>query len=412
MTARISSKEACSTPIKPDAAELRKTVEDCDEALVLLLHERARALETVRSPAALETSFLSLLLQLWSLEGPADGIPSAELSPSEMDRVKQAHSCCKEEGRSSLSDSAIVSVFQASSWTSCASSSRLISQQELSRVCSQIRDSVAYLGPPATFTHQVGFGVAPVENSTEGAISQTLDLLATTELQVVAEVCLDIRHNMLSNADLHRIQRVFSHPQALAQCRGGFSSILGPAQVQQANLPGAEIIAESSTARAAQLAAQAKVQEELPEEGIAAISSLLASELYDLPVKATSIQDLSNNMTRFVVVRQQSPGGMPDTQPTGDDKTMLVLCMADRVGALHDVLHAFQQRSVNLARIESRPSKSKAWEYIFFVDMHGHYKDENIQGVLLDLKQQCSFVRVLGSFPFIRQPSAHTSRKT
>uniref|UniRef100_A0A7S4K5S5 prephenate dehydratase n=1 Tax=Guillardia theta TaxID=55529 RepID=A0A7S4K5S5_GUITH len=392
MTARISSKEACSTPIKPDAAELRKTVEDCDEALVLLLHERARALET-----------------LWSLEGPADGIPSAELSPSEMDRVKQAHSCCKEEGRSSLSDSAIVSVFQ-----------------ELSRVCSQIRDSVAYLGPPATFTHQaarsrfglnaiylqcdripdvfqavergkVGFGVAPVENSTEGAISQTLDLLATTELQVVAEVCLDIRHNMLSNADLHRIQRVFSHPQALAQCRGWL----------QANLPGAEIIAESSTARAAQLAAQAK-----PEEGIAAISSLLASELYDLPVKATSIQDLSNNMTRFVVVRQQSPGGMPDTQPTGDDKTMLVLCMADRVGALHDVLHAFQQRSVNLARIESRPSKSKAWEYIFFVDMHGHYKDENIQGVLLDLKQQCSFVRVLGSFPFIRQPSAHTSRKT
>ena len=133
-------------------------MEDCDEALVLLLHERARALETVRSPAAgLETVSLSLELQLWSLEGPADGIPSAELSPSEMDRVKQAHSCCKEEGRSSLGDSAIVSVFQASSWTSCTSSSRLIPQQELSRVCSQIRDSVAYLGPPATFTHQVFF---------------------------------------------------------------------------------------------------------------------------------------------------------------------------------------------------------------------------------------------------------------
>lgn len=282
---------------------------------------------------------------------------------------------------------------------------------------SQLRHTVAFLGPMATFTHQAArcrfginanyvqcerindifsavekgtaeFGLAPVENSTEGAISQTLDLLATSELQVVAEVCVEIRHNLLSRSELSRIQRVYSHPQALAQCRGWL----------QNNLMGAEIIAESSTAKAAQLAAAS-----LPEEGIAAISSLLASEIYKVPVKAASIQDLSSNMTRFVVLRRQNSTGRPESEPTGDDKTMLVLATADRVGALHDVLNAFKLRKINLARIESRPSKSKVWEYIFFVDMHGHCGDENIQGVLEELKNHCSSVRVLGSFPFVRK---------
>jgi len=245
--------------------------------------------------------------------------------------------------------------------------------QEVSRACSKLRHSVAYLVPPATYTHQAArtrfginaayiqveripdvfhavekgkaeFGVAPVENSTEGAISQTLDLLATTELQVVAEVTLDIRHYLLSHAELNRVQKVYSHPQALAQCRAWLTS----------NVPGAEIIAESSTARSALMAAQAD-----PIEGIAAVSSYLASELYNVPVKASSIQDLSSNMTRFVVVRKQHPGGLPESEPTGDDKTMLVLNISDRVGALHEILNIIQQHSINLARIESRPSKSK-----------------------------------------------------
>ncbi|KAJ1486433.1 hypothetical protein T484DRAFT_1789590 [Baffinella frigidus] len=205
---------------------------------------------------------------------------------------------------------------------------------------------------------------------------------------------------------------------ALAQCRVWLT----------ANVPGAEIVAESSTARSALMAAQADPLEGIaavssylaselynadPLEGIAAVSSYLASELYNVPVKASSIQDLTSNMTRFVVVRKQHPGGLPETDPTGDDKTMLVLNISDRVGALHEILNVIQQHSINLARIESRPSKSKilnviqqhpskskaweyiflAWEYIFFVDLHGHCQEANIKEVLEELKPYCSYIR-------------------
>lgn len=318
-----------------DEGDLQKLKMDCDLAIVRLLNERAKA--------------VSLIAER---KGPGNGIPSAELKSEEIERIKAANSSV--EGP--LSDGQTVSIFQ-----------------EMSRMMSKLRHTVAYLGPMATFTHQAArtrfginanyiqcerindifsavekgtaeFGLAPLENSTEGAISQTLDLLATSDLQVVAEVCVEIRHNLLSRSDMSRITRVYSHPQALAQCRGWLNN----------NLVGAEVIAESSTAKAAQLAAAS-----LPEEGIAAISSLLASEIYNVPVRATSIQDLSSNMTRFVVLRRPNSNGQPESQPTGDDKTMLVLATADRVGALHDVLNAFKMRGVNLARIESRPCKSK-----------------------------------------------------
>eukprot|EP00284_Hemiselmis_tepida_P012691 CAMPEP_0174932508 /NCGR_PEP_ID=MMETSP1355-20121228/35738_1 /TAXON_ID=464990 /ORGANISM="Hemiselmis tepida, Strain CCMP443" /LENGTH=392 /DNA_ID=CAMNT_0016178923 /DNA_START=44 /DNA_END=1218 /DNA_ORIENTATION=+ len=376
MLSRITSKSPISNL---DDEDLAKVKADCDLAIVRLVNERAKIAALIEERM-----------------GPGDGVPSAELKVEEIDRIAEANASIG----GPLKESSTRSIFQ-----------------EISRVTSQLRHTVAFLGPMATFTHQAArcrfginanyiqcerindiftavekgtseFGLAPVENSTEGAVSQTLDLLATSELQVVAEVCVEIRHNLLSRSELSKVQRVYSHPQALAQCRQWLDS----------NTPGAEVIAESSTAKAAQLAAAS-----LPEEGIAAISSLLASEIYSVPVRATSIQDLSSNMTRFVVLRKPNSNGKPESEPTGDDKTMLVLATTDRVGALHDVLNAFKQRGVNLARIESRPSKSKAWEYIFFVDMHGHWVDTNIREVMEELKDHCSSVRVLGSFPFVRR---------
>jgi len=386
---RMSVSLSTAAQVSREEEELVQILNDCDDALVLLLNERAKALEA-----------------LWKARGPEEGIPSAALSEASLERLKATN----EAVGGPLPDGSIRNIFQ-----------------EVSKMCSQLRHSVSYLGPPATFSHQAArtrfgvnscyvqcdrisdifyhvekgttdYGVAPVENSTEGAVTQTLDLLANSDevVQVVAEVCLDIQHNLLSHADLHRIQRVYSHPQALAQCR----------QWLQTNVPGATIHSEASTARAAQIASQASA-----EEGIAAVSSTLASELYSIPIRAASIQDLTSNMTRFVVLRKQNPDA-PDkhkTSPTGDDKTMLVLNTADRVGALHDVLNTLQNKKINLSRIESRPCKAKAWEYIFFVDMHGHREEPHIQAALEELKTHCSHIRVLGSFPFVRAATAKTA---
>ena len=287
MTARLSSARMSKEPVALDEPGLKRLVADCDEAMVMLLQERAKA-----------------QVMLAELKGPGSGPTSAELTGDELDRIERANAACNDSVTPALSIQAVRSVFQ-----------------EIARGCSQLRCTVAYLGPPATFTHQasrshfgmnadyvqcdripdvfsavergkVEWGVAPVENSTEGSVSQTLDLLATTELQVVAEVCLDIRHNLLSHAEIHNVQKVFSHPQALAQSRGWL----------QTHCPGAQIISESSTARSAELASGAK-----PEEGVAAVASLLASELYGVAVKAQGIQDLTSNMTRFVIFKQVSP---------------------------------------------------------------------------------------------------------
>lgn len=263
MTARVSGGSQFE---RLEDADLHKVMTDCDLAIVRLMNERAKAVALIEER-----------------QGPGNGVPSAELKPDEVCRLREANSSVA----GPLSDAQMSSIFQ-----------------EMSRMMSQLRCTVAYLGPMATFTHQAArcrfginanyiqcerindvfstvekgaaeFGLAPVENSTEGGVSQTLDLLATSECQVVAEVCVEIRHNLLSRSELKWIKKVYSHPQALAQCRTWLNT----------NLMGAEVIAESSTAKAAQLAAAS-----LPEEGIAAISSLLAGEIYKVPVRATSIQ--------------------------------------------------------------------------------------------------------------------------
>ncbi|HZQ74656.1 MAG TPA: prephenate dehydratase [Burkholderiales bacterium] len=265
---------------------------------------------------------------------------------------------------------------------------------------------VSYLGPEGTFSEQavrkhfgaaVGalscasvdeafrrcesgdaqFTVVPVENSTEGAVGRTLDLLLATPLRICAEVELRVQQNLMSREKaLPSIRKIYSHAQSLAQCNGWLAQ----------KLPGAERIPMASNAEAAQRAAA--------EPGTAAIAGEAAAERYGLNVLEKSIEDNPNNTTRFLVLGRIEAGA------TGRDRTSLVLSAANRPGAVHALLTPLARHGVSMTRIESRPSKAGAlWEYVFFIDVEGHQQDPAVASAIAELRASAPYLKVLGSYP-------------
>ncbi len=262
---------------------------------------------------------------------------------------------------------------------------------------------VAYLGPEASFTHlaakskfgnsietvaqasipevfkavssgTIAYGVVPAENSMEGSIYQTLDMLADNNLKICADIYCAIHQNLAVKSDT-KIKRIYSHPQPFAQCRKYLAN----------HYPDAELIETASTTKAAQLV--------VDEEGSAAICSIEAVELYGLKTIKTNIEDDSKNTTRFFVIADTFAGA------TGKDRTSIIVEAHDEVGALINILSPFKTHNVTLTKIESRPLRTRAWDYIFFIDFNGHAEDPNVANLIKELSQIAKQVQVLGSFP-------------
>jgi chorismate mutase/prephenate dehydratase len=263
---------------------------------------------------------------------------------------------------------------------------------------------VAYLGPPATFTHlaslskfgssleylscenindvfrdvekgRADYGVVPIENSTEGAITYTLDMFVNSDLKICSEILFEVSHNLIANSPLKKISKIYSKAEVFGQCRLWL----------ERNLPKARLIDMASTTAAAKKAKNVK--------NSAAIASELAAEVYGLKIIASSIEDNSNNVTRFLVI------GKNEVPFTGNDKTSIVFTVKDKVGVLYDMLAPFKKNRINLTKIESRPSKKDAWKYYFFIDFEGHHEDNKIKKALEELAKHCHYLKILGSYP-------------
>jgi chorismate mutase / prephenate dehydratase len=346
---------------------LRKKIDEVDDQVLRLLNERAKAVQKIGQVKAKR----------------GEEVYAANREREIIDRLAGANG-------GPLPEEAVAEIFRA-----VINNCRLL-QKNL---------KIAYLGPEATFTQQAAqkhfgqsaeyvpvksiadvfdeveksradYGVVPIENSTEGVVNHTLDMFMESDLVICAEREDEIAHCLLaSQTSLKKIKSVYSHPQALAQCRRWLDSHLRGVPVHEA----------ASTADAA---AHATL-----DAAAAAIASPLAAEIYRLKTLAERIQDSKHNVTRFLVIGRKTAG------PSGRDKTSVLAAVKDRPGALHDLLSAFKKEDLNLTKIESRPTKKKAWEYVFFIDVAGHVSQAPVKRVLDQLQDHCSFFKVLGSYP-------------
>ncbi|MDP2940210.1 MAG: prephenate dehydratase [Candidatus Omnitrophota bacterium] len=345
---------------------LRQKVDSIDKAIIELLNKRAN---------------LSLSIRKLKIK-KSKGIYSP-------DREKQVLSRLAKTNKGPLNQQAVEAIYREIMSSSLALGQPLV---------------IACLGPEASFTHQASlkkfgslvtysacdtisevfnevekgnadYGVVPIENSIEGAVTHTMDMLVDSDLKICAQIILEISHNLLSKYDIKSIKKIYSNPQVFGQCRMWLEK----------NLPRVECIEVSSTAKAAQICTK--------EKNSGCIASILAAKVYGLKVIAKSIEDVPHNITRFLVI------GRDDVGPTGEDKTSIMFSIKDKVGALHDMLVPFQKFRINLTRIESRPSKKKAWDYYFFVDLKGHRQDRNVKLALSILEDKCKYLKILGSYP-------------
>ena len=367
-------KAADAVAKKPALESIRVRIDDIDAQLHALINERARLAQQV----GISKHAAGHTVDFYRPEREAQVLRMA---------LERNHS-----ERGPLRDEEIVRLFREIM-------SACLAQQEPLKV--------AFLGPEGTFTQQAvykqfghsvralpltsieevfheveagtaDFGVVPIENSSEGTVNNTLDMFLTSPLGICGEVELRIHHNLMGQMTaLGDVQRVCAHPQALAQCRGWLSE----------NLAGVERMPVSSNAEGARRARD--------EEGTAAIAPMAAAEVYGLNVLVPEIEDRADNTTRFLVIGRKS------FPPSGQDKTTLLVSAAhtDAPGALFRLLEPFAREGISMTRIESRPSRRRKWDYVFFIDLEGHAETQPLAGVLAKLKGQASLCRVLGSYP-------------
>lgn len=264
---------------------------------------------------------------------------------------------------------------------------------------------VAYLGPQGTFTHLAtierfgssvetypkdsiadvffdvekdisNYGVVPVENSTEGVVNCTLDMFINSDLLICAEIYLKISHHLLGRCKINQIKRIYSNPQAISQCKIWIKNNIGK---------NVEIVETSSTTKA--------TEKVLKEKYSASIASDLSSKIYNIPIIAENIQDNPLNKTRFLVI------GKSLSEKSGKDKTSLMFSVPHKAGALYKALGVLSRYKINMTMIESRPAGQRPWDYVFFIDVQGHYKDKCLSSAIEEMKNVCSFVKILGSYP-------------
>lgn len=347
--------------------QLRKTIDSLDGQMLELLNERARVAQEVG--------------KVKNRHSTDYYIPSRE---------KAVLKRLRERSSGPLQGEAIEAIFR-----------------EVISACRALETNlhIAYLGPAGSYHHcaaqahfgrspefipvdtirsvfhevecrRVQYGVAAIENSIEGSVGQTLDYLAHSNTRVVGEIYYPISHNLISQSELHEIERVYAHPQALAQCRNWLES----------NLPKAQQVDASSNTAGVQ-----RCQDDLKA---AAIASTVAAEMFDVPIQVRGIEDFAGNTTRFFVI------GVDPMSPSGDDKTSLVVFLRDQVGALYSMLQPFEKHNINLTNIVSRPTKQEAWQYMFFLECRGHIEDENLREAMDDIKNSSLYLKILGSYPY------------
>ncbi len=349
--------------------DVRRKIDELDEAIQNLISDRARLAFDV---------------------GESKGRLPHAVDYYRPEREAEVLRGVRERNRGPLSDNEMLRLFREIM-------SACLAQQEPLKI--------AFLGPEGTFTQQAvlshfghsvhalsypgidevfsqvqsadaDFGVVPVENSSQGIVSHTLDMFLTSDLRICGEIELRIHHNLLTQArSLDQVERVYSHQQSLSQCKTWIRT----------HLPSAELLAVSSNAEAARRVRNA------PDA--AAIAGRPAAEIYGLPVLFANIEDHPDNSTRFLVIGRQL------FSPSGDDKTTLLLAGQEGPGLLHQLLEPFGRHGVNLTRIESRPSRLGKWEYVFFVDIEGHVEDEKVASAMTDLEKVSKLTKVLGSYP-------------